>query len=184
MRIDPLKVPFVGRAGPLKALGGVAGKAFDEGPAGVVIEGVPGSGKSRLLAKFLEDQVQEGRATFSIACSDRRLGAFEAFRKLVGKLLPALRRPSEDLAGALARAFPEVPEGPAEKIEPLADRQRLFAATARWVGEASLERPLVVAMDDFQNCDSASAALLYFLATRGEGRLLVVVAGQACSWPP
>jgi DNA-binding CsgD family transcriptional regulator len=158
---------FVGRAEELRVLDSVAAAPLAGDVAAAVVEGDPGSGKSRLLAEaryrvrvphefeILGYEPESSVALAAAAGMLRSLAAAPGGRELEGLLFSASR--------------------PAESpLEPL----RVFEATHR-----ALDRlgPTVVFVDDLQWVDAASLALCHFLlraAVASGGGLAIAAAGR------
>jgi len=150
----------------------------------LLFSGEPGIGKTRLL----EEAADQAAALGGTALCGR---AFEAeMVRPYGAWIDALRGlPAEGIALSLrtelASLLPELGES-----QPGADRNRLFAAVARLLGERSprsipaasgaARGPTVVALDDLQWFDEASAALLHYVArSTASSCVLLVCAARA-----
>jgi DNA-binding CsgD family transcriptional regulator len=146
---------FFGRAPELAALRDASRRALDDRrPTAVLVEGDPGSGKTRLLAEFLTG-LPTG-STISTACfqPESRLPLSLGWT-LAGELVTAEAQPA-DWTGALEAIHREV----------------------------SLRAPLAIAVDDVQWCDTESLGLLHYLgraAAAQDEALLLVLAGRSSS---
>ena len=118
-------------------------------PAGVVVSGLPGVGKSRLMSEALEAAREEGWGVLRISASAGLKGvAFAPFRSVVA--LPRTR----DL-GELAAA--------------LEDAIALLGG----------DKGLMLAVDDGQDLDDASAGFVHHLAGVGSAVALVTLRSGA-----
>ena len=155
---------FVGRRVELDTLLGLVRLARrDRRPTSALISGVPGSGKTRLLAEVLR------------AVQDQRVARIHGFEPMQSIPLAA----SADLLRLLIR-----PAGPGADLERLVfgdtdgrarDPLRIFEAAFRAV---QVDGPLVIAVDDVQWLDDQSLALLQYLtrAAAASGTPLAVLA--------
>ena len=141
------------------------------GPAGI--------GKSTLLRAALDEAVERGYRVVSTRPSEAEAQLpFAALNDLFGALLdevePALPAPQRL---ALDMALLRVPTPPEAAPEPLA----VSLATLQLVRAASGDRPLVVAIDDVQWLDGASASVLEFVVRRLDAEPIALVAAERVS---
>lgn len=142
----------------------------------VLLLGEPGIGKTRLLDVL----TRESRRRGGTALEGR---AYEAeTSRPYGPWIDALRQlprgvVGATLAGELAPILPEL--GAPSGGEPT--RDRLFGAVVELLAaRAHSAPPVVVAIDDVQWCDDASASLLHFVARMSRHRPVVLaLAGRA-----
>lgn len=155
-----------GRARELSALHDVAGRESRDGQVTVVlVEGDPGSGKTRLLTEFLRELPT---APVTVACyePERRLPL-----SLGRSLARALSRRSEAAREILS---PFVAGGAVTPLE----WSGLSEAVHRAIG---LTAPVVICVDDVQWCDEESAALLHYVARGADQQdddLVLILAGR------
>src|SRR6267378_4356367 len=147
-----MSAAFVGRRVELALLDSVCSRAnADNRPAAALISGVPGSGKSRLLAELRSRR----RATHVLGL----IGYESAFQVPLGaaaNLLRDLGRVSH--AGEILSEFLLVPNPVDDRsLEPL----RLFEATRRAL--LGLEGSILLVADDLQWVDDLSLALCFYL---------------------
>jgi hypothetical protein len=151
----------LGRGAELEA----AGAAFDHlgsGPMALLIEGSAGIGKTAFWHASIAAALDRGARllTTRAAEAEARL-AFSGLADLLGTLdaeiaeLPAPQRRAIDLA--LLRAEPD---------ETAVDPRAVASGTTAILRRLAAERPLVVAIDDAQWLDSATADALMFAARR------------------
>jgi tetratricopeptide (TPR) repeat protein len=184
---------FVGRRAERAALAAALDAAREVGPAFVLVEGESGIGKTALVRHFCQGLRQGGRAWVATGrCFQQEALAFKALDGLVDDLarifalvpvrtfeavpqrgLRALLRVFPVLASVSALDWAEeglVPRDPDEV-------RRLAATTLRELLLAvTRERPVVLAIDDLQWGDRASAQLLLELLAPAE-RLPVLFIG-------
>jgi len=140
----------------------------------VLLLGEPGIGKTRLLDAVARATVERGGTVL-----DGR--AYEAeSRRPYGPWIDALRQvPSvaigDTLAGELAPLLPELGDAGGER-----SRERLFGAVVELLAaRAHSAPPVLVALDDVQWCDDASAELLHYVARLQRHRpVLLALAGR------
>ena len=84
------------------------------------------------------------------------------------------------LGGEVARLVPELADrapglAPPLRSDPETERYRLFDAVAAWLGAASIERPLLLVLDDLHWVPRPTLLLLrHIVRSSGPGRILVV----------
>lgn len=170
-------LPFVGRADELQQLHQYLLATADGTGALVLLEGVAGSGKTRLVdeararaaAQGLAIRWLEGRCYQSEAQVPYMLWgellrelATPACRPLVAKL-PALARQQ------LARLLPELGPGETGSGDPAESRLRLLQGVAQTLACLAGERPLVLVLEDLHWADPASTELLHYVARQLRG---------------
>jgi len=123
----------------------------------LVLHGLPGVGKSTLLAGAVADADGFTVLRTSGIESESPL-AFAALQRLLRPVLPLAERLPAPQAGALRRAFGEE--------EGAVDRFLVFLAALSLLAEAAEEAPVLAVVDDAPWLDDASAAALLFVARR------------------
>ena len=175
---------LIGRENQVEALAAFAARAA-EGPWALAIEGDAGVGKTALWLEGVAIARERGARVVSArpAEAEARLGLTAIGDLLDGVLehvRPALPEPqAEALAVALLL---ERPAGPAP------DDRTVAIAVLNALRALAAEQPLIVAVDDVQWLDAASAAVLAFawrrLRTEPVGLLVTVRGGAAARAAP
>jgi protein kinase-like protein/AAA ATPase-like protein len=149
----------------------------------LLIEGASGMGKSRLLQEAgLEGQVV-GATVLRIAARAGEHAPYALLRSLTRRLLAACEVDALEAArpwlGIIGRALPELAGSVAlEKPlgDPGEDRMRLQEALCAWLRALCGRRPLCLTIDDLEQADEGSAAMLAALAHAAPSTALTMVA--------
>jgi len=165
---------FVGRGAPLAHLRAAWADVTVGVPRSVWIRGRSGIGKSRLLARFLDEiRTQSDAFVLTARCYERESVPFKAVDPLVDALseyldeIHDLERLLPDGVRDLATLFPTLGRisaianaeaGPA--TDPKGTRRRAFAALRELLIRIAKRQPMVVFVDDLQWGDLDSARLL------------------------
>ncbi len=169
---------FVGRVDEVSRLRA----AWDDVTAGgrslALIEGEPGTGKTRLAQEVARWVHEQGANVLWGRCTAENLLAYQP-------VVEALRTGSRPLppeqAAALARARPPIAtllpdvvgvDRPAERVE----RWDLFEAVVDLFAEATTSTPVLLVVDDVHWADAATIALLDHLVRRDSTARVLVVA--------
>jgi DNA-binding SARP family transcriptional activator len=180
--------PFVGRERELRELLGGLDQALAGKGRLFLISGEPGIGKSRLIEQLASHARGRGAEVLVGRCWEA--GGAPAFWPWVEAIRTYVRdRDPELLRGELGRGasdvaqiapelnelYGELPAPPSS--DPEGARFRLFEATASFLRAASVNRPLVLVLDDLHAADTPSLLLLRFVAgALADAHLLVVAA--------
>jgi len=156
-------LPMVGRAGELASLEAWLAPAEGAVPM-AVISGEPGAGKTRLM-----DELTRRLAEDTLVIHGR-----------------AYRAESSRAFGPWRDAFADI-DGTASVLDPTVDaaaeqqrRAQLFDELLTLIGaRASVTRRLVIALDDIQWLDEASAAFMHFLVRARPGNVALVCTVRA-----
>jgi class 3 adenylate cyclase len=166
---------FVGRREEMDQLKAALENALSGRGSLVMIVGEPGIGKTRLAEEFgvyaglRGAQVLTGRSyEGEVALPYRPF--VEAFRQYAqARPDPLLRQELGEgapevakLVSEVRRRFPDIPEAP--RLEPDAERLRLFESVTAFVHNAAAANPLVILLDDLHWADKPSLLLLRYLA--------------------
>ena len=154
---------------------------------GVLIEGAPRIGKSRMLTEVaLMARIASGIVLQVEA--DSTLGSHSLAERLSHKLLDVLPAAASSAAQPYASTLAHLSRQLRERLglpeSALADlprthgesRMRVQAALSSWFLEIVREHCLVLLVDDFQQCDAASAAWLTSLVRQARTQQLLVIA--------
>jgi tetratricopeptide (TPR) repeat protein len=177
----PADIPLVGREPYLEKLGRLLDDVRGRTPRTVGIQGDPGIGKSRLVSEFLSFVSLQGASFHRITCRST-----DTHRSLaiILELIPLLR--------AMRGAIGSAPESLAffetlttkrvngHKLKPAA---RVIEAAHAHLDEALLdileavtdESPLVIAIEDCQWIDAASASVLQRLVSKLTAQRLLLI---------
>jgi DNA-binding SARP family transcriptional activator len=141
----------------------------------VLVTGEAGIGKSHLLACIAERMISAGGCAWSARGFEpeaiRPYGIwFDILRTIVRG------QPREELPPNLGMLLPEV----GAATDPR-DRSRLFDAVVDLLRKVASERAVVIALDDIQWIDEASASLLHYVARHSDAAsgLLIVCAARS-----
>ena len=189
----PAKVPFVGRTEELATLS-VAYEGLGSAPLFLLVEGVSGVGKSKLVEEFL-DQLSShdpDAVVLSARCYERETVSYKAFdgiaesladylvqlptaevaelmpgrASLLGRLFPSLRR-----VEAIAAA-PREPDAP----DPHDQRRSMFASLRELFVRLGRRRRLVWSIDDLHWTDADSLDLLQELVAHEVSPPVLIIA--------
>ncbi|HKU43311.1 MAG TPA: protein kinase [Polyangiales bacterium] len=174
---------LVGRDGSLEFVREHVRSALNGHGGSVLIRSAPGLGRSRLLDACVLDAKTLGAFVLRATAS----GASEPFsvaRALIEQILPAT--PHAGLLEAYPEVFAPAAEdtlAPRVELKPLAaqgaDAERVQQALLRFLLTVSRGQPLLIAVDDVQRSDAASAALLAALIDkRRRGNLAVLLTAE------
>ena len=181
----PAFAPLYGRTAEFAALW----QAWDAARGGrggcVVLLGAPGIGKTALATK-LTDQVRVGGGAACVARCFRteRCVPFAPVSALVRQMadLPGFVALGDVWISELARLAPELrerfPNAPPALAADDSARHRLCEATCRAGESVSFEQPLLLVVDNVQDADETTLALLHYYGRQvaGQRTLLVCVA--------
>jgi DNA-binding SARP family transcriptional activator len=181
----PGEEPFVGRGAELARLRAAWAGARAGKRRFVLVNGEAGIGKSRLAAELAALVEREGATVLSGSC-DKRLGV--TYLPLRAALRPYLAaRPTEQLrtlvgpnGGMLVRLWPELarrlPELPAPThAGPKAERYLLFEAVTGLLEAIAATAPVLLVIDELDEADQPSLALLRHLARAARPMALLVL---------
>src|SRR5690606_22523682 len=185
--------PFIGRDAELAWLESALAASRRGVPQVVFLEGPSGLGKTALVQHFLRRVRQVPSAVvLSGRCYPREALPYKAFDAIIdalsrflsrlpeasaAELLPRNRRALTSLFPVLERvpiidawdSLARLPPAPVER------RERAFAALQELLGRVSDQGPLVLAIDNLEWCDTASADVLLRLCSAPDPPALLVL---------
>ena len=164
---------LIGREHELSLLRAALGRVFaDRSERVLLFSGEPGIGKTRLVEALLREARRAGATVVSGSAYDgeagRPYGPFiDGLRALLAGEQP---QPGADVLAPL------LPELGAAAAAGEGSRERLFAAVSDFIAlRAQAAPPMVIALDDVQWLDPASAELLHYVAHQSRHRRLLIV---------
>ncbi len=177
---------FVGRREEMDQLKGALEQALSAKGALVMLVGEPGIGKTRLAEEFavyaelrgaqvLVGRAYEGEASVPYRPFVEALRQYvrtrpdDELRRQMGPGAPEVAT----LVSEVRRRFPDVEEAP--RLEPEAERLRLFDSVTEFLRSAAHDRPLLLVLDDLHWADKPSLLLLQHLARSSGGDRLIIV---------
>ena len=177
---------LVGREAETSLLERAWSEAAQGRPSLVVVSGVPGIGKSRLLAETGAAAAASGGLVLSTRCRPGERSLFlQPFVEVLRPVLLALPEPTlRTLLGghlpAWARLLPELSEVfgvvPAPEVSHELARRRSFDAVVAVVAGLAERQPVLLAVDDLQYGADATADLVAHLAARLDVSPVLIVA--------
>ena len=185
-RPEPIRaaLPLVGRSAQWAVLEAAWSAARDGRGGTVLVEGVPGLGKSRLLEELATRVATAGGVLLSAKCYEieqmESYGAVaEALRAISGR--PDLASAGPACIAEASRLLPELGEGqpaitgPANPLSPQAATRRLHHAVARCIEAVAARTPALLALDDLHWADEESLAFLHYLVHRLHGTGVLIL---------
>ena len=168
-----MRAILVGREGERASLEELL-DSVEYGPVGCVLEGPPGIGKTTLWRESVEGARRRGYEVLETAPSEPdAMFAFSGLVDLFERIPDGFLDSLPDLQADALRAALLVGELP----ESVLDLQALPRAILRLLRELSEDGPVVIAIDDEQWLDPASARVLAFALCRlREERVVLIVA--------
>jgi tetratricopeptide (TPR) repeat protein/KaiC/GvpD/RAD55 family RecA-like ATPase len=196
MKSGTLEEPnLIGREYELTQLQQLLESALNGKGTTVFVAGEAGSGKSRLVKEFLLKAKNQGALVLSGWClSECGVPYFpfiEAFKNtastLIEEALPSepslgFDRPLSAASQSLIGYIQPNPWGSTkynrieQSISPTVWRDQAFAAASRILAELSLQRPVILVLEDVHWADSASLALLHYVARTITNEQVLVIA--------
>jgi hypothetical protein len=151
----------VGRAAELERLRAALTQAWNGAARTIVVAGEPGIGKTTLLDALAAEAIRRGGVAL--------WGRAEPEDRAYGVWRPVLRALPGEPAPELRRLLGDGGEPGGE-----ADRLRLFDSVAAALASASVDRPLLVVLDDLQWADASSLRLLAHVVDAEPGARLLI----------
>lgn len=175
--------PFVGRGAELERLATDWATATAGTARATFLAGEPGVGKTRLAAEWAQRAHDQGALVLHGRC-DEELGApYQPFAEALRVLVPHLgadRLVPVRGVEELARLVPELADlvpglRTPSQADPDTERYLLFDSLARLVAAVSVERPLLIVVDDLHWAAKPTLLLLRHLLRSGDGTRLHIV---------
>jgi hypothetical protein len=157
----------------------------------LAIVGPSGVGRSRFLDACVLEGTLLGLAVVRVDADHAQAGEFGVVRSIASELFELMpeavmnaARPALALLGhALPELLAHAPEVALEPGEPAHLHAALQIALRQWLLRLSADKPLLIAVDDLQRVDAASATLLALLARELRDQALVLVASVETGVP-
>jgi DNA-binding CsgD family transcriptional regulator len=163
---------LAGRDAEVAAVQALLEQARDGRGGGLLLHGLPGVGKSFLLAHAADLAAAEGmRVLRTQGVESESPLPFAALHRLLRPLAGLVDRLPAPQARALRSAFGE------SEDDDTSDRFRTFLATLTLMAEAADQSPVLAVVDDAHWLDDASAAALSFVARRLDVERVAVLFG-------
>ena len=177
--------PFVGRSEELAALAALLPVAADGVGRVALMQGEPGSGKTRLVRELAHTAVAHGVMVLYGACDAVVNAPYQPFAASLGYLLSVLddetlRDCAGPAGGELTRLVPELVHrlGPLPapvSADPDTERYRLHAGVTEFLTRLSQHQPVLLVVEDAQWADVPSLHLVRHLAAASsQARLLLL----------
>jgi tetratricopeptide (TPR) repeat protein len=177
---------LVGRERERERVRTLLARAKDNKGGALLVEGEPGSGRTRMLEEFAVLSRLAGALTLTVSANGHGGKRYEVARELVRLLLAALPQAGtlvDDSSGSvmltqwieLATGAPQVHDRPSSSHAPHEEHVRLQHGLHALFLKVSACQPLTLLIDDLHEADADSQALLTALATSaGDSRLVIV----------
>jgi hypothetical protein len=157
----------------------------------LAIVGASGVGRSRFLDACVLEGTLLGLGVVRVDADHAQAGEFGVVRSIAAELLELMpdavlnaARPALALLGhALPELLARAPEVELSPGEPAHLHAQLQVALRQWFMRLSADKPLLIAVDDLQRADAASATLLALLAQELRDQALVIVASVETGLP-
>ncbi|MEU8148159.1 AAA family ATPase [Nonomuraea sp. NPDC048901] len=135
----------------------------------VIVEGEPGSGKTRLLEEAAAGADRRGALVVRASCLEGdgtpSMWPWEQALAVVLDSLPVLAR-EKWLASELGRLLESRDDDAGPPVSGGRAQFRLYEQVVTFIGQASAQRPMLLVMDDLQWIDATSLQLFSHLAAR------------------
>ncbi len=174
---------FVGREKPLTALRGALRAAVGGDPRLVVVQGDAGIGKTRLIAEFAREAIEQGVVVLFGSAHEDLAIPYEPIARALRSWMESV----EDLAirlgprsGELVRLVPELAEWvpdlpPPTPSDAETERLCLYDAVGEWIATAALDDPVLLVLDSLHFATNPTFELLrHALRMLADSRVLIV----------
>ncbi len=180
--------PLVGRSAELDEVRMLGQRAWRGRGGAVAILAESGTGKSRLVREIVLEGKLAGATAASVSCETAApapFGAIDAIAEVLFKVVASdAKEAVAPQAGVLARVLPAVRAAVGDVAlvpradDPSEERLRVQKAVADWLLALAAKLPLLLAVDDVQRCDEASAAALAALAREARSSRMFIVTAR------
>jgi DNA-binding CsgD family transcriptional regulator len=172
--MDDVSVGVVARSAEFRAIADFLGSVNDQ-PAGLLVEGDAGIGKTTLWLAALEQARHRGFHVLSArAWEAESVLAYGTVTELLG-----------DVDGEVLAGLPDVQRVAVDRVllydvsgGPLTDQQVVAAALMTIVATLASQAPVLIAIDDVQWLDPSSRAVVSFVARRLRGRVCLIATAR------
>jgi tetratricopeptide (TPR) repeat protein len=177
------EIQFIGRESELADLAGALQGALQGRGAVALLAGEPGIGKTRLADELAKTALgREATSAWGRCWEAGGTPAYWPWTQILRELVatrgpPTLERDAGDMVD-LATLVPELAasqRGMPDIADPVQARFRLFDAVGRFLRALSVERPIVVVLDDLHSADLSSLHLLHFVARELRSMRVLVI---------
>lgn len=171
--------PTFGRDDELETAQELIDGAQEGRGSAVLISGEIGVGKTHFVQQMLADAEDQGFLTATSRCSElESSSAYQAFRDVLRQLNGAGTEDLVRYSPHLRRILRGSSESDHTALDPTLFQTELFNEAQRLLEQVSLERPVLLCLEDFHEADEDSIRMFHFLARRVSGLRAVLVASS------
>jgi tetratricopeptide (TPR) repeat protein/archaellum biogenesis ATPase FlaH len=171
---------IVGREKEMQELQSLLNSAIAGKGKTVFISGEAGSGKSRLSREFLNSAKQRGIAVLAGWCLSNAAVPYFPFFEAFNRFFTDIPNEEIDAASDLTQCL-KGPNQPGkvrgmQEISPQVWKDQTFVAVSNTLFSIASKRPVILFVDDVHWADSASLALIHYLARVAKSEKALIVA--------